>query len=156
MNSDLNPLLQNQAALAPNLAPALLPLLLPALLGQVFQEASPEDRSRLLAPLLQPLGLLALVAVARGIFARRLLSRNGRAATLRPQDTTDIQPQDVASLAQRVQQVNAQALYALVPVLLSLAQPAATEAAQRLLALQAEEASRCSIGAAPDLDSLLA
>ena len=144
MNPDQKPHLQND------------PALLPALLGPVFQAASAEQRSRLLAPLLQPLGLLALVAVARGIFARRLLSRNGRAATLRPQDTQDISAQDVVSLAQRVQQVNTQALCALVPVLLTLGNAAATELAQRLLAAQAEDSGRTHFGKTQDFDSMLA
>ena len=37
--------------------------LVPALVGQVYQEASPVERSRLLEQLVKPLGLLSLVAV---------------------------------------------------------------------------------------------
>ena len=126
--------------------------LVPALVGQVYQEASPVERSRLLEQLVKPLGLLSLVAVARGIFARLMLSRRGREITVRPEDTRDIDANDVVTLAQRVQQVSTQALDNLAPVLAALSLATGSVAAKHLLAILAQEAVRRMARGGNDFD----
>ncbi len=126
--------------------------LVPALVGQVYQEASPVERSRLLEQLVKPLGLLSLVAVARGIFARLMLSRRGRETTVRPEDTRDIEAADVVTLAQRVQQVSMQALDNLAPVLGALSLATGSAAAKHLLAILAQEAARRLASGTNDFD----
>lgn len=126
--------------------------LVPALVGQVFQESSPGDRSRLLEQLLKPLGLLSLVAVARGIFARRLLSRRGRELTVLPEDTRDIDAADVMTLTQRVQQVSTHALDPLAPLLAALSVATGSAAARHLLAILTHEAERRLALSGNDMD----
>ena len=126
--------------------------LVPALVGQVYQEASLVERSRLLEQLVKPLGLLSLVAVARGIFARLMLSRRGRETTVRPEDTRDIEAADVVTLAQRVQQVSMQALDNLAPVLGALSLATGSAAAKHLLAILAQEAARRLASGTNDFD----
>jgi hypothetical protein len=126
--------------------------LVPALVGQVYQEASAVERSRLLEQLVKPLGLLSLVAVARGIFARLMLSRRGRETTVRPEDTHDIEPADVVTLAQRAQQISMQALDNLAPVLAVLSQATGSAAARHLLAILAQDAARRMASGGNDFD----
>lgn len=126
--------------------------LVPALVGQVYQEASPVQRSRLLEQLVQPLGLLSLVAVARGIFARLMLSRRGREISVRPEDTRDIDVVDVVTLAQRAQQASMQALDNLAPVLAALSLATGSAAAKRLLAILAHTSARRLAHAGNDFD----
>jgi hypothetical protein len=42
---------------------------IPQLVGEIYESASPSERSSLLVPLLRPLGVLSLLGVANGIFA---------------------------------------------------------------------------------------
>lgn len=124
--------------------------LVPALVGQVYQEASAAERGRLLEQLVRPLGLLSLVAVARGIFARLMLGRDGRETTVRPEDTRDIDAADVVSLAQRAQQVSMPAFDHLTPMLATQLHATGSAAARQLLEILAQDAALRV--ASPDLD----
>lgn len=86
----------------------------PALLGQLYAQAPAPLRSSLLDQLLRPLGLLSLVAVAGGTFAR-LKSRSGWHDGPPPlEHLRDITPADVVALAEHVQQVSAEVVEALL------------------------------------------
>jgi hypothetical protein len=87
------------------------------LVGEVYAAAPAADRSRLLAHLIKPLGILSLMAVANGIFAS-IRFRSGWADMHVPlEDVQNVQVDDVISLATRVQQVSLQALDGLTQVL---------------------------------------
>jgi hypothetical protein len=87
------------------------------LIGQVYESAPPAERSRLLEYLLQPLGVLSLVAVANGIFASIRLRNGGPEIHVQPEDAQNIQVSDVITLANRLQQVSLHAVDGLVHML---------------------------------------
>jgi hypothetical protein len=112
---------------------------LPALVGKVFEAASPVERGRLLEHLLKPLGILSLVAIANGIFARLTWVNGWSRLTVRPEDTLFIDSQDVVALASRVQQVSMHALEGLSKVVTSSPVLAGSTAAAMLLAILARQ-----------------
>jgi hypothetical protein len=112
---------------------------LPVLVGQVFEEAGPIERGRLLEQLLKPLGILALFAIANGIFARLTLVNGWSRLTIRAEDTQFIDSQDVVILANRVQQVSLQAIDGLSQVVGTSPMLAGSTAAAMLLAVLAKQ-----------------
>lgn len=85
----------------------------PVLLGRVYAVAPPNERTRLLTQLMQPLGLLSLVAVAGGVFARLRLRDPSAPLSLRFEDTLQISAADVMALAEHAQQVSVETVDAL-------------------------------------------
>ena len=78
----------------------------PALIGQVYELAPASLRAGILAHLLQPLGLLSLVALANGVFAT-IRFRGGIAQrSVALDDLAAIKASDVIVLADWVQQVS--------------------------------------------------
>lgn len=86
------------------------------LVAQVYEAAPSADRTRLLACLMRPLGVLSLMAVANGLFARLRFQPEWPELPTRLQELQSIQAADVAHLASRVQQVSLQALDGLAHV----------------------------------------
>ena len=87
------------------------------LVGQVYESAAPAERSLLLAHLMRPLGLLSLVAIANGIFAK-IRFRSGWPDLRVPlEDAQNVQASDVITLVNHVQQVSAHAVDGLVEIL---------------------------------------
>ena len=88
------------------------------LVGQVYEAAPPLVQKRLLAQLIQPLGLLSLAAVANGIFASL---RFGSAEASNPAGlefvSHSVQTHDVITLVNYVQQVSLQAVDGLAEML---------------------------------------
>jgi len=76
----------------------------------VYQSAAPDDRGFLIRLLIQPLGLLSLLAVANGVFAK--LRLQGGLSGLQTR-LDDVQVDDVVELASFAQQVSAQAMHSL-------------------------------------------
>lgn len=103
------------------------------LVGQVYEVAPVADRSRLLAHLIKPLGVLSLMAVANGVFAKLRFSAGWPELQGRLDDLQQVQASDVASLAGRVEQVSLQALDGLTQVV--SASPALTSSAAAALLL---------------------
>ena len=105
-------------------APAVQSGMLSKLVGKVYQSAAPEERSVLVRQLMQPLGILSLLAVANGVFAKLRLQGGLSGWSTR---LDEVQVDDVVELASFVQQVSGQALHSLAlwlsasPVLLSSA-----------------------------------
>jgi len=105
-------------------APAVQSGMLSKLVGKVYQSAAPDERSVLVRQLMQPLGILSLLAVANGVFAKLRLQGGLSAWSTR---LDEVQVDDVVELASFVQQVSGQAMHSLAqwlsgsPVLLSSA-----------------------------------
>ncbi len=94
--------------------PAVRRRMLAQLVTQVYESAPLALRGRLLEQLLRPLGVLSLVAVANGIFARmRLRGAGWPDAPVRLEDAQHVRADDVMALADHVQQVSMEALYGL-------------------------------------------
>jgi hypothetical protein len=87
------------------------------LVAEVYESAPPAERSRLLEHLLRPLGVLSLVAVANGIFAKIRFRSGWPDIHIRPEDAQNVQPSDVVSLVNHVQQVSVHAIDGLANML---------------------------------------
>lgn len=87
------------------------------LVAQVYETAPPALRTRLLEHLLMPLGVLSLVAVANGIFAKIRFRSGWPDMNIRFEDAQSVQPSDVMALVDRVQQVSVRSLDGLAHLL---------------------------------------
>ena len=74
------------------------------LLAQLYDQASPAARARLLAQLLKPVGPLALVAIAAGAFGRLLPSSRWQGAQVTLEDAQRFNGQQVFELVRYVEQ----------------------------------------------------
>jgi hypothetical protein len=101
------------------------------LIGDVYRAAPAAERGRLLEQLLQPLGLLSLVAVADGVFARLRLGAGWPELRVRPEDTHCYGVHEVVALAEHVLQVSAQVAGRLVQII--AASPALAGSAAALM-----------------------
>lgn len=90
---------------------------IPQLVGEVFADAPLAERKRLIGYLMRPLGVLSLVAVANGIFAKARFHSTWPDMQLRPEDVRNVQPSDVVALVDRVQQVSVEAVDGLAQLL---------------------------------------
>ena len=112
------------------------------LVGQVYQEAPAVVRSRLIEHLLKPLGILSLVAVANGVFAKISLGSGWSHLKIRPEDAQRVSVSDVVALAHHVQQVSVQAVEGLAQIVArspALAGSTATVMLLTMLARQSRE-----------------
>lgn len=89
------------------------------LVGQVYEIAPPAVRSRLLEHLLMPLGVLSLVAIANGIFAKIRFQSGWPDVHVRLEDAQNVQASDVITLVNHVQQVSVHAVDGLADMLSS-------------------------------------
>ncbi|MDO8457984.1 MAG: hypothetical protein Q7T07_13860, partial [Burkholderiaceae bacterium] len=80
------------------------------LVAQVYETAPPAVRSRLLEHLLRPLGVLSLVAIADGIFAKIRFRSGWPDLHVRFEDAKNVQASDVVALVERVQLVSVESL----------------------------------------------
>jgi hypothetical protein len=126
----------------------------PVLVGKVYEVASPMERGRLLEHLLKPLGVLALVAIANGIFARLTWVNGWSRLTIRPEDTQFVDTQDVVTLASRVQQVSVQAIDGLSQIVSASPVLASSTAAAMLLAILAKQSMGTTQNSGNDFDVL--
>lgn len=90
---------------------------LPQLIAEVFETAPLPLRANLLEQLIQPLGVLALVAIANGIFAKIRFKSGWPQMHVRWEDVQNVQAKDVAALVERVQQVSLHSFDGLAKVL---------------------------------------
>jgi hypothetical protein len=126
---------------------------IPELVAQVYCDASPPEKSRLLELLVRPLGLLPLFALADGVFAR-IWWRNGqdRLQQIRVEDALAVSGQDIATLVAYVQQSSVEVLDGLLQIInASPVLASSTAAIVVMLVLQRRarvKASRCSQRAA--------
>lgn len=91
---------------------------IPELVAQVYCDASPPEKSRLLELLVRPLGLLPLFALADGVFAR-IWWRNGQDSLqqIRVEDALAVSGQDIATLVAYVQQSSVEVLDGLLQII---------------------------------------
>lgn len=104
------------------------------LVGEVYQVATPAERSRLIETLMRPLSLLCLAAVSGGVFTAIRLRSGWQTLQVGLEDTLNIRAPDVTALADMVLQVDADRLDNLRSLLTSPSM-AGTAAAMLLLAV---------------------
>ncbi len=102
------------------------------LVGKIYETAPVPVRSTLILHLMKPLGVLSLVAVADGIFAKIRFRSGWPEVQVLPDDVKNVEPQDVVALTHYAQQVSVHVLDGLARVV--MASPVlATSAAAALL-----------------------
>lgn len=120
-------------------------LSVPRLIGQVYEAAPLTLRARIIEQLMQPLGVLALMAVANGIFASIRL-RDCATSRVGIEDASVILPSDVVALADFVQQVSGEAVDGLSKLISTSPVYASSAAAAILLGVllrRSTEAKSC-------------
>jgi len=122
------------------------------LVGQVYECASPAERSRLLEHLLRPLGVLSLFAIANGIFAKIRLHSGWQEVHVRLDDVRAVQAGDVMALVDHVQQVSVECVDGLAQ-LLAASPAAASSAAAALLIAMLLQRARKRRGGAPAVEA---
>jgi hypothetical protein len=79
---------------------------IPQLVAEVFEAAPAAERSHLLEQLLRPLGVLSLVAIADGIFAKIRFRSGWQDLNVRLEDVQNVQAAQVMALVDHAQQVS--------------------------------------------------
>jgi hypothetical protein len=113
--------------------------LLPTLVAEVYAQAPPAVRGRLLEHLLRPLSLLSLTAVANGLFARLTMDDGWVQRKVSMDDANQVDARDVMALVSHVQQVSVQAVESLSKVIVASPVLASSAAAAMLLTLLAKQ-----------------
>ncbi len=103
------------------------------LVGQVYEAAPPTEQSRLVGHLLRPLGLLSLVAVANGIFAKVWFRSGQQSSQIRVEEVRNVRVGDVIALVDYVQQVSVEAVDGLAQMVASSPALAGSAAAALLV-----------------------
>jgi hypothetical protein len=110
------------------------------LVGQVYEFAPPAERSRLLEHLLRPLGVLSLVAIANGIFAKIRFRSGFPDLHVQIEDAQNVQASDVITLVNHVQQISVHAIDGLADMLVASPVMAGSAAAALLIAVLVQRA----------------
>jgi hypothetical protein len=112
------------------------------LVGQVYEAAPLVERGRLIQHLLQPLGVLSLVAIADGVFAKIRFRSGWQTMQVRLEDTLDVRASHVMALADHAQQVSVETVDALAQMLSGSPVLAGTAAAGLLVTLLRQRTAR--------------
>lgn len=113
---------------------------LATLVGEVYESAPASDRRRLLEYLLPPMGVLSLLAVADGIFARIRLRSDWAQVQVGLDDAVRVSGSDVAALVERLQQISSEAVNGLARIVAASPVMASSTAAAVLVALLVQRA----------------
>ena len=127
----------------------------PALVAQVYAEAPPALRTRLLESLLRPLSVLSLVAVANGVFAKMALGQGWPRLKLSVDDAHRFDTNDVIALVNHVQQVSGPAVDELSRILSGNALLGSSAAAAMLITVLTKRALQRPTELVEDFDPIL-
>lgn len=86
------------------------------LIGKAFETALPRDQSVMINHLVGSVGVLSLATIANGVFLAHRLDGGVMHPRLRARNSATIEARDVRDLAQRVQQIDADTIDAMVEV----------------------------------------
>ena len=90
---------------------------MPELVARLYADAPPAEKSRLLEPLLRPLGLLSLFALADGAFARIWLRNGASELRVSPDEAQAISADHIADLVGYLEQASVESLDGLCQVI---------------------------------------
>jgi hypothetical protein len=126
----------------------------PQLVGEVYESAPPIERAHLLEPLLRPLGVLSLLAVADGVFANVRFRSGWQDMHVRLEDIQNVRGSDVSALVDYAQRVSVEAVDGLAQTLAASPVLAGSAAAWLLVTVlvrraQARRGSAAKVGARP-------
>lgn len=119
---------------------------IPQLVAEVYASAPAPLRASLLAQLIKPMGVLALFAIANGVFARIRFSSGWPDLHVRLEDVQNVQTDDVIALVNRVQQVSQSSFDGVARVLATSPVLAGSATAAVLLALLVKRARQRHAG----------
>ena len=109
--------------------------MLAQMVGKVYETAPVTLQSSLLEHLMRPLGVLALVSIANGIFAKIRFRSSWPDMRVQMADAQNVQVSDVIALVDRVQQVSVEALDGVAQILAASPLMASSAAAAVLVAV---------------------
>ena len=92
---------------------------IPELVAEVYETALPSDRGHMLEQLLRPLGVLSLVAIADGIFAKIRFRGGWQDLSVRLEDINNVQGAHIVALVDHAQQVSVAAVDGLASLVLA-------------------------------------
>lgn len=115
-------------------------LAIPTLVAQVYESAPTAERCHLVETLLRPLGVLSLVAVANGIFAKIRFRSAGQELNVRVDDLQNVHAADMVALVHHAQQVSVETVDNLVQLLSSSGGLTGSAAAALLIGLLVQRA----------------
>ena len=113
---------------------------IPQLVGQVYELAPATVRGRILEHLLRPLGLLSLLVVANGIFAKIRFRTGWQDMGVHLDDVQNVQVSDVIALVDRVQLVSVESVDSLAQIIRSSPVMAGSAAAALLVTVLMQRA----------------
>lgn len=91
---------------------------IPELVAEVYDTALPAERGHMLEQLLRPLGVLSLVAIADGVFAKIRFRGGWQEFHVRLEDIPNVQSADIVALVDHAQQVSVEAVDGLARLVL--------------------------------------
>ncbi|MEI8028681.1 MAG: hypothetical protein WCH35_02725 [Comamonadaceae bacterium] len=110
------------------------------LVAQVYETAPVALRVSLLEQLLKPLGILSLMAIANGVFARIRFTSGWPDMHIRWEDAQTVQAKDVVALVERVQLVSVSSVNGLAKMIAASPMMAGSAAAALLVTLLMQRA----------------
>ena len=125
--------------------PEMQDRMLAQLVGKVYETAPVTFQSSLLEHLMRPLGVLALVSIANGIFAKIRFRSSWPDMRVQLADAQNVQVSDVIALVDRVQQVSVEALDGVAQMLAASPLMASSAAAAVLVTLLVNRARTRSV-----------
>jgi hypothetical protein len=134
-------------------SPPLRSSMVAQLLGKVYQAAPVAERFSLVRHLMRPLGILSLVAIANGVFAKIRFHGSLDDVQAGLDDLQGVQVEDVITLANYAQQVSVQAVDGLAQLL--TASPALASSAAAMVLVKILLAHRANNRRASDDDGLV-
>ncbi len=118
------------------------------LFGELFESAPVIERSKLLEPLLRPVGVLSLAPVANGIFARILFRSGWENLQDHLDDLRNVRASDVVALVRHMQRYSVTVMDGWAQMLLASPLLACSGAATALLTALVQRARARANGAA--------
>lgn len=119
-------------------------VVIPRLVAEVYEAAPENERAHLLEQLLRPLGVLSLVAIAGGIFAKIRFRSGWQDLKVPLEDLHQVHAADVMALVDHAQQVSVETVDGLAQMLIASPALASSAAAALLVAALVQRASRRS------------
>lgn len=114
---------------------------IPQWVAEVYEAANAAERSALIAQLMRPLGLLSLVAVADGVFAKIRLRSGWQQLNIRLEDLHHVRAAHVVALVEHAQEVNVEAVDGLAQLLAAWPRLSGSAAAMLLVSALVQRAS---------------
>jgi hypothetical protein len=132
----------------------VIDITIPQLVAEVYEAAPAAERGRLLEQLLRPLGVLSLVAIADGIFAKIRFRGGWQELHVRLEDIQNVRAAQVVALVDHAQQVSVETVDGLAQWLTAAPFLSGSAAAALLLSLLVQRArsrttGRVETGATP-------